>query len=480
MHFRIAPTRATTTRSTITRATIARAPLVLLLFLASAVSVLADDGGGDPTFGDGGRKIISWNGGLDIGRAKSALPLADGSLLVGGEVNGTSASPDFAVAKLTAAGDVDTSWGTGGGTRFSFTDPLRTDRLLDMVELPDHSVLLAGLAEVDGPDPETTREVPALAKLTPQGFLDGSFGTAGRAIAVIPWATDYIPFQRPIHQLDGKTLYLATCTNCPDNPSTTRLVVLRLTTAGAPDPGFSGDGWFTSTGEPFSNLSAYHIAVDAAGRILILAATSSQFALLRLTPGGAVDTSFGGGDGWVTWPIPTGASNSYTFALDANSRAMFVGCNFFAGPNAQFTGVMRLTPAGAVDPTYAGDGFSEIAFGAQLWLSHLQVQTDGKLVGVGSIRASTGANRNFVLVRLRADGALDPEFDADGARNVSFGQTPDGDDIGNRAALWGGRLIAVGEVIAAGVPQFGISRSVSQLIFTDGFERGTVSGWNGS
>ena len=90
----------------------------------------------------------------------------------------------------------------------------------------------------------------------------------------------------------------------------------------------------------------------------------------------------------------------------------------------------------------------------------LTVQSDGKLVGVGMIRGTAGAHQNFALVRLLADGTLDPSFDGNGVRNVEFGLPASGDDQAAFATLAGGRLVAVGTVFT-GTPHFGVSRSVS-------------------
>ena len=110
----------------------------------------------------------------------------------------------------------------------------------------------------------------------------------------------------------------------------------------------------------------------------------------------------------------------------------------------------------------------------------LTVQSDGKLVGAGMIRGTAGAHQNFVvLVRLLADGTLDPSFDGNGVRNVEFGLPSAGDDQAVFATLAGGRLVAVGTVFT-GAPHFGVARSVSAHIFTDGFERGSTAAWLGN
>jgi len=449
----------------------------LLILLAAGSPLHADDGDGDPTFGDSGLLAVGWNGGAYIARGRAAASLADGSLLVAGEVATGVGNGAFGIVKLGPTGLLNIGFGTGGFTRFAFSDDVNLiNNLGDVVELPGGSILLAGSTQVDGPVvPEDLIYVPAVAKLTSAGDLDPSFGTGGRKIVSLPWPSENIYFQRPIHQPDGKLLFAGSCSQCPDNEAQYFPTFLRLTTEGEPDTTFSGDGWLTPASGPISNVYAWDLALDGAGRILVFGTTGTDFAVVRLTANGVVDTSFGGGDGLVTWPKPVDAT-SWRFAVDANSGAIFVAWTYIAGPSSQYTAVSRLSPGGVLDPTYGGDGATEIVFGTQLWVLDLTVQSDGKLVGVGMIRGTAGAHQNFVLVRLLADGTLDPSFDGNGVRNVEFGLPASGDDQAVFATLAGGRLVAVGTVFT-GTPHFGVSRSVSAHIFTDGFERGSAEAW---
>jgi len=334
--------------------------------------------------------VIGWNGGLDIARAKAVTSLASGSLLVGGEVATTSGNAEFGVVKLGPTGGINIGFGTGGYTRLAFSDdPLRVNSLGDIVELPDGSIRLAGSTEVDGPvDPNDLIFVPAVAKLTSGGNLDGSFGIGGLKIVSLPWPSDDIYFQRPIHQADGRLLFAGACVHCPDNEAQYFPTFLHLTTAGEPDPSFSGDGWLTPSSGPIGNVYPWDLALDAAGRILVLGTTGTDFALVRLT---------------------------------ANGGAIFVAWTYTAGASSQYTGVSRLSPA----------------------------------------------------------GELDPEFDANGVRNVDFGQNPSGNDQAAFATLSGGRLVAVGTVFT-GTLHFGVSRSTNAHIFSDGFERGSATAWPGN
>ena len=65
-------------------------------------------------------------------------------------------------------------------------------------------------------------------------------------------------------------------------------------------------------------------------------------------------------------------------------------------------------------------------------------------------------------------------------RRIEFGQTPDASDYGRTVTLSGGRLVVVGPVPAAGVESYGIARTTSSHIFTDGFDRGSSASWLGN
>ena len=143
----------------------------LLILLVAGSPLLADDGDGDPTFGDQGLVAVGWNGGVDIARGRAAASLADGSLLVAGEVATGIGNGAFGIVKLGPTGLLNIGFGTGGFTRFAFSDDVdRINNLGDIVELPGGSILLAGSTQVDGPVvPEDLIYVPAVAKLTSGG-----------------------------------------------------------------------------------------------------------------------------------------------------------------------------------------------------------------------------------------------------------------------------------------------------------------------
>jgi uncharacterized delta-60 repeat protein len=87
--------------------------------------------------------------------------------------------------------------------------------------------------------------------------------------------------------------------------------------------------------------------------------------------------------------------------------------------------VIRLNADGSLDPTFSGSGklIMDIGGGASDWIGDVTLQPDGKIVLAG--QSSTGSNfldyRHFSVIRLNNDGSLDTTFSGDGKAIVDVG-----------------------------------------------------------
>ncbi len=110
-----------------------------------------EDGSLDPGFGQGGRVVTSF-GDHPYGEANGAAVLlqANGGIVVGGSVAAGYEVVDFALARYTANGEIDPTFGTDG------------------------TILAAGTASVP-----TYSSQFAVARFTAHGALDRSFGSSG-------------------------------------------------------------------------------------------------------------------------------------------------------------------------------------------------------------------------------------------------------------------------------------------------------------
>jgi len=133
----------------------------------------------DPSFGSGGNADVAIPNGYGVSLRAVAVA-ADGSVVVVGRAN-VNGSPNCAgcatavVARLTPDGKLDPSFGPGGVILLgptSFGDRVPSMYGQDLALLTDGSILVSG--EVAGES-----RAFALARLTPDGQLDTSFGNGG-------------------------------------------------------------------------------------------------------------------------------------------------------------------------------------------------------------------------------------------------------------------------------------------------------------
>jgi len=127
-------------------------------------------------------------------------------------------------------------------------------------------------------------------------------------------------------------------------------------------------------------------------------------------PTTALDATFGSG-GKVTTPS-TGTGNAV--ALQADGRIVTAG--------AAFT-LTRHNTDGSADTTFGTGGKVTTAFGAGSGsATDVAIQSDGKMVVVGSTRARAGfaTDDNFAVRRYNTDGSLDTTFGTGGIASTDF------------------------------------------------------------
>jgi uncharacterized delta-60 repeat protein len=215
--------------------------------------------------------------------------LPDGKLLVVGSSLDSVTSLVF--ARFTVNGQFDASF---GGTGYRTVDLGETLSVSVMEAGQDGSVVM--LSRNDSTD-------ELVFKLTAQGTLDTSFGSAGKVRLSDDAAYRYSLADLDI-QPDGMILVAGSRVPVPGNEdqpygNPSESILARLTAAGAPDRSF-GSGGISALVLPERNLIDA-LALDSNGKILA-AGTSTTIAsngvtthrpfLVRTLPDGQVDTSF--------------------------------------------------------------------------------------------------------------------------------------------------------------------------------------------
>jgi uncharacterized delta-60 repeat protein len=350
-----------------------------------AVARFNPDGSRDTSFGVG--SVITVIGALS--RVTSLAIQADGKVLVGGftEPSSTSSGEDFTLARYNPNGTLDATFGTGGAAVVQPSSSFETGRFV-------------GLETVNG----TTRIVTVgnvnnavmVARFTPSGALDASFGTGG---VVIPRTSPPLLALSGAIQPDRKVLAVGSFS--PPSSSSVGFGLARFNTDGGLDTTFNGTGLVETTLYPgHGGGSANGVVVQPDGAIVIggnqpvpVPNTSPQTytgaaCLVRYTPTGQLDTTFGAaGTGVVLTtagecPIPQALALQPDGALvtagnlDNGSTSEFALARYLGDPSPGTTGAtasISRTPTPAPTTAFAGSLIVPEAVGSYAFLDSLAI-----------------------------------------------------------------------------------------------------------
>lgn len=267
-----------------------------------------------------------------------------------------------------------------------------------------------------------------------------------------------------------------------------------LAAAGDPDTSFSGDGQLT-TGfgtTPFHPADSGNAAARlSTGEVYVAGQSGGDFALVRFTGAGVLDTTFGGGDGIVITDISGAGSDDQAFAVsvDGATGNVVVAGQMGNNETSDFA-LVRYTSSGALDPAFGGDGIVTTDFPAAVEDVALAVITrpGGGLIAAGFTDTDPDGDINandFALAAYTSSGALDPSFDGDAGTGNGLVTTDFGsdDDFADAALLTtvGSKIVVAGSTDPATVDSgdFAIARySASTGVLDTSFDgdgRRTVS-----
>ncbi len=248
--------------------------------LAVALVRYNADGTLDTTFGSGGKAFDT----PVAGRAWDVAILPDGRIVVAGDApvaNNPQDFGDFLIARYTAKGNIDASFGIGGTVVTDMTS--RTDLARNIVVQPDGALVVSG--EPIGSDPSNRTSV---ARYDANGVLDPSF--AGGKLVI---AGAYVGRGLAL-QSDGRLVLVGSMAVQNVQNDFTHFAVLRLNANGTFDNSFGTEGVTTTSITGLTDV-AHAVALQADGRIVVAGEgnlVNPNFALARYNTDGTLDTSF--------------------------------------------------------------------------------------------------------------------------------------------------------------------------------------------
>jgi uncharacterized delta-60 repeat protein len=396
------------------------------------------------------------NVGASTERATSVAIAGNGDILVGGYTNaGTGGGGDvndFALARLTTNGVLNTFFGGGDGkvtVDFGYDDranAIAVDR--------QQRILLAGFDDGGSAD-------MAVARFTPNGDLDVNFNNVatpflwtgdGKLSFNIGYTERAFGIALEPNGVDQE-IYLAGHTR-PTAAGADNFVLARVRPNGTLDGSFGGGDGIQIT-DMGGSAQAYGAAIGADGKVVVAGTAAGNFAVARYLS--ELDPTFGF-DGKQTTNFGD-TDTARAVAVQADGKVVVAGD--WDGGLADFA-VARYLPNGNLDPSFSGDGRQNLTFGTSGFggverATAVAVQADGKIVVAGYTDAGAGTTLNpfdFAVARLNADGSPDNTFSGDGLFTYNWGN----DDRVNAVALQSdGKIVLVGQW-AGGAPDFAIMR----------------------
>ena len=403
------------------------ATLVALAAASFAPAASAAPGQLDPTFGTGGSvRLLPSNEDIAL-RGVATQP--DGKIVLAG---GDFTADTTLVVRLLENGALDPTFGTGGIVSLKLGSEASEARAVLLQ--PDGKIVVAGSAKG-----ATTYDF-MVARLNADGSPDLSFG-GGDGNEVFPVGTEQDRAEALALGPGGRIV----ATGEARTPSDGAVALAVLGSNGLPDTGyFGGDGVTTESTVPKSDQGVA-AAMLADGRVLVgdanAAGAGKGFTLVQLLPAGSRDPAFGGGDGLVEVPVPSGGTESNLggrisdFELLADGRIVASGYGYDqASPS---------NDAKMVVARFLADGQLDESFGKAGWFSHqfgpgseyagaIEVAPTGKLLIAGPYDFALNVNGTpgRAVARLEPNGTLDPGFGAGGTvvsgETAAFGESFEG------------------------------------------------------
>jgi uncharacterized delta-60 repeat protein len=244
--------------------------------------------------------------------------------------------------------------------------------------------------------------------------------------------------------------------------------LIRYQADGSLDPSFGG-------GLPFSACNA--LAVETDGRIVAVGAIdtdgNSDLAVARYDLDGSFDATFGTG-GMVTTELGSIADVARAVVLGSDGTILVAGST--SAGNRLEIALARYRSDGQLDATFGTGGIVTTAVGpAGAEARAVTLQPDGKIVVAGQAAGRVdGTNPNFAVARYTADGTLDGSFGRGGVVVVDVGH---GGPDGARAVVVrvGGRIVVAGDTCDQNACRFALVRLGADGILDPTFGDGGIT-----
>lgn len=385
----------------------------------------------DRNFGSTGMTLTDFGAGQNE-YARAVAVQADGKIVVAGisvPVGGYNGK--IALARFTNTGELDPTFGAGGLVLTDITAQGFSEEARSVIVRPDGRILAGGFAW-NGANYDFV-----VLGYSSSGTPDAGFGTGG--VAMIPVGSGDDFGQAMALLSDGRILVAGYTSNGTDYD----VALVRLTDAGALDGTFGSGGKVVTPGNSGSHETASAIAVQANGQIVVAGSGANgggyDFILHRYNPGGSLDGTFGAG-GKVATSISAADDRAMAVQVQPDGEILLAG-EVTNGGNTDFA-LVRYTNFGVLDSGFGSGGIVQTPIGPGNDHGRgMVLQSDGGILLAGG--AEVGGSHDFALARYTSGGTLDTSFGTGGKLTTAL--SPANDQAYAVALLPDNRIVVAGE-----------------------------------
>jgi uncharacterized delta-60 repeat protein len=402
---------------------------------SAAPSATPAAGGLDATFGTGGILTTALSA-TENDRFLSATSDAAGNIFAVGWAL-VSGDSQMVVAKFSPDGTPDASFGTKGVAMVNVASGGKAAEVGRAVDVQsDGKIIVGGPVEHDTTatgDAARDTDV-AVVRFNADGTLDASFGLEGIARVDVGEgkATSETAFTGDtswgLGSIEGDRVVVfgTTLTKAGGDRTDSDFFLAGLTAAGELDSAFADGGLLII--DAAGGANPRHLTVQPDGKIAATGYTSIdgvvQTVIIRVSPAGELDTSFGDGGVAVT-KVLDGVTESYAIALQGSS---YISAGYGRGADETEKVDMvieRYDASGAWDKTFGTDGLVRLDLAKEDDRGRsVIVLPDNRILAVGSGKLDA-SNVDAMVYLLDENGAPVTTFGTDGHLLADLGGTAD-------------------------------------------------------
>jgi uncharacterized delta-60 repeat protein len=399
-----------------------------------SIARLNTDGTLDTTFNGDGKVLVPFNllgpaGGDDV--ATCLAIQADGKIVVGGSAQrSVNGDYDFAVARINFDGTLDSSFGNGGLTTIGFqAGGSLEDRATGVAVAPDGRIVVGGWAAKSA----SGNTDFAVVRLDASGSIDETFGSAGKKlIAFNAGGAGADKANGLVVQPDGRIVLAGSAQMSKRGDYD--FAIARLNVTGTMDKSFAGSGKRTVSFNLGGNRDDEATSVALQGTNIVLGGYATRdllgnedFAAVRLLKNGNLDRSFNQ-NGRQTANFDIGGTlqdRAFSIASTSDGRLVLAGFSEISdGGNYDFA-VVKLTANGSLDPSFGDNGMVLVPIdltGDARDEAHSVVVNpqDDSVTVAGTAYIGDQGDSEVAVARLTDIGNPDSLFAQNGIATLSF------------------------------------------------------------